>query len=135
MKQIVHLVHGKNYPFDEITNVIVQTQILNKDEKKERTKELQALLNKIYNSGLDVDGIIGPLTNKALKKVALKNYCNNDLVKFVQKRLIMNGRGVGIYGADGKYGKDTENDVKKFQQEKSLVVDGITGINTIKALI
>ena len=135
MKQIVHLVHGKNYPFDEITNVIVQTQILNKDEKKERTKELQALLNKIYNSGLDVDGIIGPLTNKALKKVALKNYCNNDLVKFVQKRLIMNGRGVGIYGADGKYGKDTENAVKKFQQEKSLVVDGITGINTIKALI
>ena len=133
MKQIVHLAHGKNYPFDEITNVIVQTQILNKDEKKERTKELQALLNKIYNSGLDVDGIIGPLTNKALKKVALKNY--NDLVKFVQIRLIMNGRGVGNCGADGKYGKDTENAVKKFQQEKSLVVDGITGINTIKALI
>ena len=132
---MLQVAHGDKYPFDEITNAITESQIIVVDEKKERIKELQILLNKIYNSGLIIDGIIGTNTNNALKKVALKNYCANELVKFVQRRLIMNGRGVGIYGADGKYGKDTENAVRKFQQEKCLKVDGIAGINTIKALI
>ena len=132
---MLQVAHGDKYPFDEITNAITESQIIVVDEKKERIKELQILLNKIYNSGLIIDGIIGTNTNNALKKVALKNYCANELVKFVQRRLIMNGRGVGIYGADGKYGKDTENAVRKFQQEKVLKVDGIAGINTIKALI
>ena len=130
---------GDKYPFDEIVNGIQasnvpQTEFVT-DNKEQRIKELQSLLNKVYNAKLDVDGIIGPLTNDALRKVALKNYCANVLVKFVQTRLIMNGRGVGNCGIDGKYGKDTENAVRKFQQTKGLVIDGIAGINTIKALI
>ena len=125
---------GDKYPFDEIVNGKVEN-VVKVDEKKERIKELQTLLNKVYNSGLAVDGIIGTYTNGALKKVALKNYCANDLVKFIQRRLIMNGRGVGSCGVDGKYGKDTENAVRKFQEIKGIIVDGITGINTIKALI
>lgn len=127
---------GVKYPFDEIIAETNTTQTIVKvDERKERIKELQALLNKVYGSGLAVDGIIGEKTNAALKKVALKNYCANELVKFVQRRLIMNGRGVGICGADSKYGKDTANAVRKFQSERGLTVDGIAGINTIKALI
>lgn len=123
---------GDRYPFTEIVNAEIKPAI---DEKKERIKELQSLLNKVYNSRLAVDGIIGTHTNNALRKVALKNYCANELVKFIQRRLIMNGRSVGNCGADGKYGKDTENAVRKFQTTKGLVVDGIAGINTIKALI
>lgn len=126
---------GKNYRYDEVTNAITESQIIVVDERKELIKELQSVLNKVYNSGLAVDGIIGTYTNNALRKVALKNYCANELVKFVQRRLIMNGRSVGNCGADGKYGKDTENAVRKFQTEKGLTVDGIAGINTIKALI
>lgn len=126
--------HGDKYPFEEIVNGI-QASNIPIDSKKELIKELQSLLNKVYNSGLAVDGIIGTYTNNALRKVALKNYCANELAKFVQHRLIMNGRSVGNCGADGKYGKDTENAVRKFQQEKGLKVDGIVGINTIKALI
>lgn len=132
---VLLLVHGKNYRFDEVTNAIIESQIIVVDERKERIKELQSLLNKVYNSGLVVDGIIGNLTNNALRKVALRNYCANDLVKFVQRRLIMNGRSIGICGADSKYGKDTANAVRKFQSERGLTVDGIAGINTIKALI
>lgn len=126
---------GNKYPFDEITNAITESQIIVVDERKERIKELQSLLNRVYNSGLAVDGIIGEKTNATLRKVILKNYCANELVTFVQRRLIMNGHGVGNCGADGKYGKDTANAVRKFQQEKGLSVDGITGINTIKALL
>lgn len=127
---------GKNYRLDEVLNGQASNTIVAKvDERKERIKELQSLLNKVYNIGLAVDGIIGNLTNNALRRVALRNYCANDLVKFVQRRLIMNGRGVGNCGADGKYGKDTENAVRKFQQIKGLSVDGIAGINTIKALV
>ena len=126
---------GKNYRFDEVANISIETPVIVVDEKKERIKELQSLLNKVYGSGLAVDGIIGKHTNNALRKVALKNYCTNELVKFVQRRLIMNGRSVGNCGADGKYGKDTEKAVRKFQTEKGLTVDGIAGINTIKALI
>lgn len=127
---------GDKYPFDEIVNGTVEIkQVVVVDERKERIKELQSLLNKIYNSVLAVDGIIGTHTNNALRKIALKNYCENELVKFIQRRLIMNGRSVGNCGADGKYGKDTENAVRKFQETKGLTVDGITGINTIKALV
>lgn len=132
---VLLLVHGKNYRFDEVTNAIVESQIIVVDEKKERIKELQSLLNKVYNSGLVVDGIIGNLTNNALRKVALRNYCANDLVKFVQRRLIMNGRSIGNCGVDGKYGKDTANAVKKFQETKGLTPDSVAGINTIKALL
>lgn len=132
---VLLLVHGKNYRFDEVTNAIIESQIIVVDERKERIKELQSLLNKVYNAGLVVDGIIGEKTNAALRKVALKNYCANELVKFVQRRLIMNGRSVGDCGADGKYGKDTANAVKKFQQAKGLDSDSVAGINTIKALI
>lgn len=129
------LVHGVRYPFDEIANTLVESQIIIVDERKERIKELQSLLNKVYGFNLAVDGIIGEKTNAALRKVALKNYCANELVKFIQRRLIMNGRSVGNCGADGKYGKDTANAVRKFQEIKGLVVDGIAGINTIKTLI
>lgn len=128
---------GKKFNIEEIVNVQVNNQQVSNtvDERKERIKTLQSLLNKVYNAGLAVDGIIGTNTNNALRRVALKNYCANELVKFVQQRLIMNGRSIGNCGVDGKYGKDTESAVRKFQSEKGLAVDGIAGINTIKALI
>lgn len=130
---------GKKYPFDDIANTFAESSIIVADEKKERIKELQRLLNKLYikedEKPLDIDGIIGEKTNSALRRVALKNYTANDLVTFVQKRLIMNGCGVGDCGADGKYGKDTANAVEKFQKMKGLTADKIAGINTIKALL
>lgn len=127
---------GKNYRFTEVTNAEIKPAV---DEKKERIKELQRLLNKLYikkdEKPLDIDGIIGEKTNKALRRVALKNYTANELVTFVQRRLIMNGCGVGVYGADGKYGQATANAVEKFQRMKGLTPDGVAGINTIKALL
>ncbi len=122
---------GKNFPLDEFK----QIKVGRPDNKKERIKKLQRLLNYIYGSDLDVDGIIGPKTTEAMKKVLLKNYCANDLVRFVQERLIAYGFNIGSAGADGKFGKNTEKAVIKFQQAKNLKIDGIVGYNTIKALI
>lgn len=120
---------GKNFPLNDFKN-IKKTKA---DNKKERIKELQRLLNKVYNAGLVVDGVRGPKTDNALKKVALKNYCENDLVKFIQQRLVDFGYNVG--GVDGKFGGNTEKAVRKFQQAKGLAIDGIVGFNTIIVLL
>lgn len=108
---------GKNYRFTEVTNVEIKLVV---DEKKERIKELQRLLNKIYGTKLVIDGVIGKQTNEALRRVALKNYTANELVTFVQRRLIMNGRSVGAYGADGKYRKRYSQCSKEIPKRKRI---------------
>ena len=127
---------GKNYPFDEIVDgKVVEIKEETVDNQKEKIKELQRLLNKVYGFNLAIDGIIGVNTNAALRKFALSNYCANELVLFIQERLEEKGFTVGSNGKDGKYGKDTANAVSIFQKAKGLKVDGIAGINTIKALV
>ncbi len=44
-----------------------------------------------------------------------------------QERLMKLGYDPGKYGADGKFGKATENAVKAFQRDHGLVTDGIVG--------
>lgn len=55
-------------------------------------------------------------------------------VKLVQKRLIELGYDLGIWGADGDFGSKTFEAVIKFQKDRSLLVDGIVGQQTYKAL-
>lgn len=57
----------------------------------------------------------------------LKNYCEGEDVKEVQKRLIELGYSCGPDGADGRYGNDTEEAVKKFQHDRGLEEDGKVG--------
>ena len=47
-----------------------------------------------------------------------------------QKILQKQGYDIGSYGVDGKFGKKTEEAVKRFQAEHGLVVDGIVGVKT-----
>ena len=47
------------------------------------------------------------------------------------QRILQNlGYDLGKTGADGKFGKKTEEAVKAFQRERSLVVDGKVGVKT-----
>lgn len=98
-----------------------------------------------YNTYLEEDGIFGPETEKSKNKVYLKNYMENPLVEWCQRRLKDHkGYDLGKYGCDGKYGNDTERVVRQFQidnQEwfkklygKELEVDGIIGYDTITIL-
>lgn len=41
------------------------------------------------------------------------------------------GYDIGRFGADGKFGKDTENATKKFQKDHVLTADGIVGNLTL----
>lgn len=133
---------GANFPFDEIVkgqvtnNQNTVTENTQDTDKINAIKRLQTALNNSYKSGLVVDGIVGMKTNTAIKKVALKNYCANEVAKWVQDRLVNHkGYFVGKTGIDGKYGKNTETAVREFQRDNGVTVDGIAGINTISLLI
>lgn len=53
---------------------------------------------------------------------------NGGYVELMQRRLIHKGFTCGGYGADGIFGNGTEQSVKNFQEENSLVIDGVAGV-------
>lgn len=106
------------------------------DEKKERVKELQKTLNNQYNCKLEIDGLFGPLTEKACSNNYL--YLGKKApihIKWLQTRLKELGYDIGRYGADGSFGNDTLAAVKKFQKDKEIAVDGYVGKDTHKKLV
>ena len=106
-----------------------------KTNNSEIVKSLQRALNKDYNCGLDVDGIIGPLTTKAVNNNMVKNFTVGEFAKWVQERLIAKGYSLNEFGVDGRYGNESEKKVKEFQANCGIDVDGIVGINTVNRLI
>lgn len=106
-----------------------------KTNNSEIVKSLQIALNKDYNCGLDVDGIIGPLTTKAVNNNMVRNFTVGEFAKWVQERLIAKGYSLNEFGVDGRYGNESEKKVKEFQANCGIDVDGIVGINTVNRLI
>ena len=51
-------------------------------------------------------------------------------VKVLQLALVAYEYNIGKYGADGEFGLDTENAVKRFQKNSGIEFDGIVGENT-----
>ena len=90
-------------------------------------KSLQKALNSSYKLKLSVDGVIGTKTKTAMKTYVIKNYTKNAYAKWVQQRLKDKGYNIKV---DGKFGKDSENVLKKFQKDNKLTVDGKCGYDT-----
>lgn len=63
-------------------------------------------------------------------KPTLRRGSSGEYVKYLQEKLIALGYSVGSYGADGKYGNATIAAVKKFQADRGLTADGVTGAKT-----
>jgi N-acetylmuramoyl-L-alanine amidase len=61
-------------------------------------------------------------------------FMQGEDVRQVQQALLSQGYLLGELGADEIYGLTTENALKKFQQDKGLVVDGIVGPTTREKL-
>ena len=106
-----------------------------KTNNLEIVKSLQKALNKDYNCGLNIDGIIGPLTTKAVNNNMVRNFTVGEFAKWVQERLIAKGYSLNEFGVDGRYGNESEKKVKEFQANCGIDVDGIVGINTVNRLI
>ncbi len=67
-------------------------------------------------------------------KPTLRKGSAGEYVAECQQELIRLGYGLEPYGADGKFGKITENAVKLFQENSGLEADGIVGRLTWDAL-
>ena len=74
------------------------------------------------------------LTHKQVESV-LKIGSRGEFVEELQKNLKTLGYDIGPDGADGYFGKDTENAVRAFQEKERLdKVDGWAGPKTVKAI-
>ena len=67
-------------------------------------------------------------------KRTLKYGCVGSDVKALQNELITRGYKLGTWGADGEFGKATEDAVKEFQKDNGLTADGIVGEKTYAVL-
>jgi peptidoglycan hydrolase-like protein with peptidoglycan-binding domain len=133
---------------------------LRKGDTGGEVKNLQELLNHFYGSVLIVDGQFGAKTEDFVKRFqaacsltvngivgsetwlcleqvkshtgkphpTLRNGDKGDEVKYLQVRL--NGYYGAVLTVDGQFGSRTETQVKKFQGDRKLAVDGIVGSQT-----
>ena len=93
-------------------------------------KALQSELNTQYGAGLAVDGIYGPNTKEA--NVILYVGVQGNITKTLQAFLICNGYDTN--GFDGIFGSGTMRAVKSFQSDSDTTADGIVGPITWKLL-
>lgn len=68
------------------------------------------------------------------KYATLRKGSKGELVTILQKKLMELGYSLPRYGADGDYGNETINAVKKFQKDHGLTADGVTGEKTWSAI-
>lgn len=101
--------------------------------------ETEAAVKKFQErNGLSADGSVGEKTREMLySEDAKANYFErgevSDVLKKYQERL--KKLGYLTTEADGKYGNDTENAVKRFQERTGLIADGYLGPETIAELM
>lgn len=80
------------------------------------------------------DGILGTYTNEVIAKISVTSGAHNELVRWIQQRLIALGFNCGKTGADSYFGSNTLAAVKDFQTLRGLKLDGIVGPLTILQL-
>lgn len=98
--------------------------------QKALIRALQMELNMTYGAGLTTDGIFGPRTKAAIRSLVQGN--RGSLVWILQSGLFVKGFETAL---DSIFGPNTAAQVRAFQTENDLVPDGIAGPNTFEALM
>lgn len=133
------------YNADQIAGAIVSAVIEEADSNQPTTaksvvKSFQYAVNLVglkdkNGNALVEDRIRGVLTNSVIAKVLVVRGSKNELVRWIQKRLITLGFNCGSAGADGIFGWYTLVAVQHFQASRGLTPDGKVGPLTINALL
>lgn len=92
-------------------------------------KALLASLQTAWN--IDPDGIFGPITERAANRNVVGKGCCSETVRHLQMLLICAGYKLT---ADGIFGSKTESALVAFQKKTSLAPDGLAGKNSFKKL-
>ena len=100
--------------------------------KKATIKAWQTLVNIAYRVTIKVDGVYGNKCKEVAKNVVLRKCYNSNFVSILQGLLNANGL---ICDVDGKFGSGTEEQVKLYQKQNKIKVDGIVGANTWNKLL
>ncbi|MDR1917899.1 MAG: N-acetylmuramoyl-L-alanine amidase [Christensenellaceae bacterium] len=128
---------------------------------RDRVRNVQQMLNDIYDQNLTADGIVGPATKRALIRSlqmqlnsdgranpplavdgiwgtrtrsavpTVRNGSRGNTVWLVQAELVAHGYDIAT---DGIFGAGTQNAVMDFQRQNGLTADGIVGQNTYEKL-
>lgn len=106
---------GTNFPYETLRSGAKNETVITKSIEEELKVECK-------KQGFDSY----PVCRKGAK---------GNITKIIQRLLISKGYSLPIYGADGSYGDETVKAVKSFQAKNGLLVDGIVGQETWKALL
>ena len=95
---------------------------------------VQSALNKVYGEKLSVDGIWGTDTESACAAHNISQGANNLYVGVLQIGLYANGISLSN-GIDCDFGPSTKQGVMSFQTGKGITADGSVGVKTMKEFV
>jgi N-acetylmuramoyl-L-alanine amidase len=132
----------------EIRSTLTALDLLPTFEGVRATAVFDALVEHAVRSfqqqrGLITDGVVGPATFRALRDATYRlgarplaylvsQPMTGDDVSALQERLLELGYDAGR--PDGTFGAQVERALRNFQRDYGLVVDGICGASTLRAL-
>ena len=123
-----------------ISNIILGTKIAEDgvrgaNTEKNAVKILQWAMNKDYNAGLDVDGIFGSKSKKALGDHTVRLNEVQYMVTALEVLLLLAGYNPHGVELPGEFGSGCRKATGQFQRDAKLTVDYIAGKKTFKKLI
>lgn len=96
---------------------------------------LQTGLNMDYRAGLDIDGIWGPASERALGSHYVCKGERQYMVTALEILLMLQGYNPNGVECPGSFGAGLEAAVRQYQRDHGLTVDGIAGYKTFKSLL
>lgn len=107
----------------------------NSDIRKIKIQILQTALNKDYQSALDIDGIWGPATDRALNQHYVMYEETQYMVTAAEILLLLHGYNPKSVEFPGIFGSGMLAAVKTFQKAHGLAISGICDRETFLKFI